>query len=790
MPTTRTASAQGDCRCENPGTGVGATAPLHDPEEFPEDNLDIMVAQMDDFIDWAEGFLYTPLRRLRQTFEVWYPEAADWVEPGCKPCEEEEPPGWPWWFPRPRRSGGCCGPTDGDEGCPDCYSDEKDKNCCCEPQNDTACPGSYTNKNRVGKLHQWRKTIKQFRDPIAEWLTMSHSDGETWCVPSGSHPRRECSAPDEYDTYDYEPLSPEGDVNDVIACLKWQAEDEMTINEFDPGCPPSLLQVTDRGGALVPIVGNALKFRACAQACARDRSSMSYTDWPICLNLPRSLHQDICIRTDEHSREPILTDEDDVDEFPGFHPPFDEEAWKDCLKIRDYYNPATATPPTTIDEVRAWLLACSTACSGLDYCRYEDYGAPSGFYVMIPNTQEQLDDWLARGWDVYGSCFDDDFYGALDTLIERLDDGLNDCALGSDFLDDLELSEEWAYAQMDKYKYRAWFLLNRANEAKKLYQIMDEAYFQLTNFLVGYNPRGDRTGDETDYDVFGRDNITGNDEDLENESVFGGDHEFAVNPQTNTYDDYWDSPTEQIIWQRHHIDKGEEQKLPSVAVYVWRDGLIPDYKKARSDGSREGYVHAVKVEARIPKRCNDACLARRWPYVATKSHTFERCYYLAADRGRVKARVIRFDEDPDVGIVPRFPGGAAIWKPRYHHPTNTPVGPGLLDPVFSICDLPDDPAYDPVIKILRNFSWHQQYHVSGAPISPFGHAFMLNHVPWREKTSDAYNVCWDTVHQRMLEKGVVSDTCAEYYYAKRGYGRRGFKMRFVDCDLEFSQGIN
>ena len=50
--------------------------------------------------------------------------------------------------------------------------------------------------------------------------------------------------------------------------------------------------------------------------------------------------------------------------------------------------------------------------------------------------------------------------------------------------------------------------------------------------------------------------------------------------------------------------------------------------------------------------------------------------------------------------------------------------------------------------------------------------------------------CWLAVHQEFLERGIVTDTCAEYYFGPGGtsFGLSGFRMKFVPCDEHFTSG--
>jgi len=760
-------AGQFDCPCETDdlvnNENVIADAQVLSPEHFPEDRLDLFIQQSDAFINWAEKVLFIPLKRLSQTVEDWYVEAADWIEPGC--------------------------------------------------QNADNCPGSYTNKERIGMLWQWKETLKYFKDPIEEWLTRSHrepGDDLVWCVPPEE--RDECAPGDELATRDDNGNATIDDVEDVIGCLNWQVKDEMEFSKCPEVNPPTVV-LPEAGMA----VGNAQKFQACRLACGRDAlSGGDYKDFAICKDLPRALDSRICIirenRTDESAGRPTGPNS-------GFEPPFNRPEWEACQLI------LVSGRPSDPAEVQSWVDDCNTLCGGLNFCPYDEFGYwpedlffnPANLDVQSlldtlqaddlglldpPLTYEQRQAILAEidsriDLANYGSCEDPEFIGAIEDILSYIqNDGLNDCDPESIFMQALINSEKWAYGQVDKYKYRAWFLQNRVNEAKHVFKTLDDAYFQLTNFLIGYRNPGDRNSDEDPID----------ENDLLN-GVFGNDEMQLAGL----------APAEQLIWTRSHLEHNpEKRQLASVAIYVWRDEPIPVDRPPRAinpDGSenRLGYVHAVKVEARIPERCNAECEATRWPYVETEEHTLERCYYLAETQGKVKARVIRYDQNPDAYQNPRFPDGTKIWQPRFTHPRSGHELSGVADSIFDgVCN--HEMTVIPLLKLYDwwdNSAWGDHIDVVG---KEFGHAMMLNRVPGTPGVAPDYGQCWNRVHQ-LLEHGVVTDTCAEYYFSRgedageggffrrtRGalsrafsqgfYGKKGFKMRFIKCDKAFLAGLN
>jgi len=843
-------SSQLDCPCEaallaSQTNDDGTDNPYHDssfqvnatvgnPDDFPEDLLDEMVLEMDAFIEWAERILFIPPKRMRQSIQNWYDEAADWIEPGCLNCKSE-----------PVTLGDGDLQQTFDRGCPDCWSEFRDEKCCCTPKNDSACPGSYTNKSRMGGLWQWKDTLKFFKDPIQDWLTRSYEDPEqdVWCVPPADD---ECAPGDELatrnaDNDDLAALEHEGDVEDVIACLKWQVEDPMESSSCPGVTSPSVI----RPQAAPIAIGNAQKFQACHLACELDADDLSrdYRHFAICKDLPRSLDPRVCIVRDPR---PANSAGRPIGRNCGFEPPFYEEQWQEC------YDSLLGTSPDT-SNLRALQYAleiCEDECGEIRFCPYDEFGYWTGnSYFNSPSLDDILDSLLdileadAAGLldppltpeqraqyqqDIidavgnmanYGSCADPNFEAAMWDIIDALDDGLNDCDPNEidGFMEHLRNSEKWAYGQVDKYRYRAWFLQNRVNEAKNAFKTLDDAYFHITNFLIGYQePAGwHPTPEEPDPRNFPEDPIV--DSDLDGDGMFGTEDDNVYNgsdetlgplPGTDrrlyTEDDLPGNddmaPAEQLIWSRSNMDK-EQEHMPSVAIYVWRDKPIPTDRPPRgviSDGGsgpaedRLNYVHAVKVEGRIPKRCNYECGVDRWPYVETEEHTLERCYVLAATRGVVKARVIRYDQNPTTYNDPRFPDGTKIWSPRFTHPLVPPAIGGRADNIFdAACN-----RLRTTVPILKLYNWWDNTIPDGTnPIEDknFGHAMMLNDIPkplsFDDEESD-YATCWDHVHQ-LLEEGIASDTCAEYYFGRGGhsiYGKKGFKIRFIRCDSRFLAG--
>ncbi|MFH1360154.1 MAG: hypothetical protein ABIJ41_03855 [Candidatus Omnitrophota bacterium] len=211
--------------------------------------------------------------------------------------------------------------------------------------------------------------------------------------------------------------------------------------------------------------------------------------------------------------------------------------------------------------------------------------------------------------------------------------------------------------------------------------------------------------------------------------------------------------------------------LPNFAIYGWKD-----------DGDR---WHVVRADSRAPGRCGGKCTRCKgdsswgmfrephWPWVKTwtKNSKTRRCYALVdsldtfgtgepnthcdeKDKydddiwcfrgGAVGARVIRYDEEKD--IVARFANNIRLWRFMFRHPSASPTG--SISELESQCDSLGEGA------------------------------FMV----YDYETSPG---CYEAAN-KILRRGVMSTSCAEYFFHDRT--RRNFSFKFVPCfpaDLPF-----
>jgi len=225
------------------------------------------------------------------------------------------------------------------------------------------------------------------------------------------------------------------------------------------------------------------------------------------------------------------------------------------------------------------------------------------------------------------------------------------------------------------------------------------------------------------------------------------------------------------------ITNQKQHSLAGFAIYGWKGEPAP--------GATRGQWHIVRVDTREPQRCNGNCGKAGSPepdLPTIKTYTlpappwvtvlfgpiglipgWTRCFslgdvfdkYSGCDEkkdygkarhcfkgGVVKAQVIRWDENQQQLT---FPGKFNLWKFIFNHPL-APGGVPSANDLDTICP-----------------------HLDEAP-----GAFMLNRAP---DDSDDHQ-CWDKAN-RLLEHGVMSRACAEYYYHDKT--PKGFNLKFSNC---------
>lgn len=232
----------------------------------------------------------------------------------------------------------------------------------------------------------------------------------------------------------------------------------------------------------------------------------------------------------------------------------------------------------------------------------------------------------------------------------------------------------------------------------------------------------------------------------------------------------------------NNTNQAQASGLPYQVIYGWQDESTTD--------TPIGRWHIVKVDARVPKKCENTCGVGGssdplFPWVRTYSKGFlksTRCYEMTDTDGMVKVRVTRFDESKGSPIL--FPNGVPLWEFRYDHPdrpagdSEDPGNPYNLVGLDSSCrtstirQLPDGPATD---IYLGAFIMNERLEPSPDPPTCFlgcagnsaCQAACLGNVE-----------CWNRALS-ILTRGVTTDTCAKYYWHEGMNNGMGFK--FVPC---------
>jgi hypothetical protein len=287
-----------------------------------------------------------------------------------------------------------------------------------------------------------------------------------------------------------------------------------------------------------------------------------------------------------------------------------------------------------------------------------------------------------------------------------------------------------AQQQMEKLKLRRDFLKKRYDEVEKMIGTLQNAHDKIEGFLSCKDANGDGK---------------------------------------------IDGAACRLVQYRTAYDSTKPSGLPYQAIYGWKDD--------DSDGV-VGRWHAVRIDARIPGRCDKGCgvktiagvrqnfigtKEKKFPWVRTYNAGLKRCYALTDTDGFIKFRVTRYDEPPQSAKM-LFPNGRPIWDFRSFSPNKSSFDTTNIQ-ADGICGklMARNTVGTPLTSATKDASYYKN-------------AFILNERK-NEGANSADNPgnnirCWDTM-TKFLAKGVSSETCAAYYY-KEG-DRKGFTFRFVDC---------
>jgi len=220
-----------------------------------------------------------------------------------------------------------------------------------------------------------------------------------------------------------------------------------------------------------------------------------------------------------------------------------------------------------------------------------------------------------------------------------------------------------------------------------------------------------------------------------------------------------------LIEARRNLDS--QVALSQQAIYGW---------KSETDIEGEGLWHVVRVDARLPKRCNDLCSpdqssSQRWPWIRayTRSHGLKRCYVIEDHTGVVKAKATRYDQPREgSGKVLKFPGGLPIWQFRRTHPFAMFSGTQEAD----IRDM--ETACSPFFDPLTRLDWGEAFLID----KKNGNVQSKGAAPERTVPLPA-DQCWSAAN-KVLRRGVTEEVCSQYYLGKFS-GHYSQLMRFVNC---------
>ena len=201
------------------------------------------------------------------------------------------------------------------------------------------------------------------------------------------------------------------------------------------------------------------------------------------------------------------------------------------------------------------------------------------------------------------------------------------------------------------------------------------------------------------------------------------------------------------------------------ARIAWASGGLPysviyGWQSEPTRGATRGLWHLVRVEGRIPGKCDNACNENQtadteWPRVITKNTSWglRRCYELTNTEGAVKMRVTRWDENRLSNAPILFPNGMPIWSFR-SHPSRHPNNDGS--------EFSNNPFLCPPISDPGNI---------------YEGAFILNSASLDGAT---YNNCRNKANDLLDNYGVATQTCARYYFHEGRTSGLGFQ--FVPCN--------
>lgn len=263
-------------------------------------------------------------------------------------------------------------------------------------------------------------------------------------------------------------------------------------------------------------------------------------------------------------------------------------------------------------------------------------------------------------------------------------------------------------------------------------------------------------------------------------------------PARDKFQAFLNGPAKNLITARINY-KAVNTGVPYQTIYAWRTRTTDAPPTAR--------WHIVRVDARLPGKCDDACNTAQtatgdpgWPRIESETRGWgtSRCYMLKETNGVVKFRTTRFDENRGSSVF--FPNGVPLWEFSFFHPNRPPGDYTDAANDYSTVGLEVD-CGGSIVEDLPGG-------IPGSAQDIYDDAFILNErldmvqdpgcIVSCENAGDSAaviackslclpitnTICWDRI-QRILTRGVTSERCAQYYWHKGTNWGMGFK--FVPC---------
>jgi hypothetical protein len=818
------------CPCGSPGT---------DPTQWYDDITNEWRTGVAEFVGWALNILdqyESDPNGTRNNYAAWYESAAEWIEPRVEEYDVT--------------AAGVIGP---DNDVWDYYSENYDRCWTTNPETGDYIPGTSgpccyvcgqfgydANNIRYllpdeapyhGVLQTWIEEISYARRNLEGLLDKSFAgtscyeptatpQSEVWCVPPTEVGGVTCPVKntDEEATFDSNGNGIVGDIEDVIACLDWNANDTTGL-----GAVPALFSSN-------PAVfkGNWAKFYECRYSCSDAN----------CEDLPRSL----------------VPGFDDVPYFPNA--PADAILLQACQTSANvFYCNELCSSPTPISqaiydtyEIPAWdapTITLNSAVSGSAFYNGLIYRINSPVYTamfpgIIPTLQTCVNAidagvlttiinqcgsivWPANyTWN--GACRTTSVFYAqvlnriaspLLDLVER--PALIQCrdsiaAIGVGPATAVQLNNcitQCDYDTAAGIRVAGPPLANPAWTNLAIPWREPVAATWIAPVVTDPGSCSWLTGGDTTFKdaideavieaggscidpVF----LGGVQQSMYEAMVQGRKFEqrrlFLTNRLTElnnaiqflqTAEDrftaFYTGPVEDFIKFRMREDE-ESRGLKGQAVYGWQT------TPARS--SDTGAWHVVRVDARTPGRCKTCnpsqTSTQPFPSVKTKTKNWgtKRCYYLINYSGITKVRVTRYDEDRGAAGILTFPNGSPLWDFRFVHPLRGSVDTSsIAEACANVMEPNPVGAYATPVAYFGEL--HPQFFSSSeGTYRIYGGGFMMNeYIPEFDPVTgdpnpDENEDCWKRATE-LLGYGVTTETCAQYYWG--GAGR--MQVKFVPC---------